>query len=65
MFDLAEYRAAVARQGLTKKDVAEALGINEVTLWRKLKRDGDFSRQEINTLIDLLHIEDPTAVFFA
>lgn len=65
MFNLPEYRAAMARKGLTKKDVAQALNITEVTLWRKLKRGGDFSRAEINTLVDLMDIEDVAAVFFA
>lgn len=65
MFDLSEYRAAMARMGLTQKNVASALNINETTLWRKLRRGGDFTRSEINILIDLLHIEDVEAVFFA
>ena len=65
MFNLPEYRAAMARNGLTKKDVAHALDISEVTLWRKLKRGGDFSRAEINVLIDLMNIEDVAAIFFA
>ena len=65
MFNLPEFRAAMARCGITKKEVAAALDISEVTLWRKLNRDGDFSREEINKLIDCLQIDDPSAVFFA
>ena len=65
MFNLSEYRAAMARKGLTKKDVAHALNISEVTLWRKLKRGGDFSREEINSLINLMDIEDVSGIFFA
>lgn len=65
MFNLPEYRAAMARKGITKKDVARALNISEVTLWRKLKRGGDFSRSEINTLIELMNIEDVSGIFFA
>lgn len=65
MFNLAEFRAACARSGKTKKEVAEILGISEVTLWRKLNRGGDFTREEINKLIDGLAINDPVDVFFA
>lgn len=65
MFNAAEFRAAMARRNMTKKEVAAELGISEVTLWRKLNRDGDFTREEINKLIDALQIEDPNAVFFA
>lgn len=65
MFNQAEFRAAMARKGVTKKEVAQELGVSEVTLWRKLNKDGDFSREEINKLIDCLQIDDPSAVFFA
>ena len=65
MFNLKEYRAAMARNGLKKKDIAQALNISEVTLWRKLKRGGDFTRSELNVLIDLMDIEDVRSVFFA
>ena len=65
MFDIAEFRAALARKGMTRKELAEMLGINEVTLYRKLKRDGDFTREEINTMIEGLDIEDPGKIFFA
>lgn len=65
MFDIAEFRAALARKGMTRKELAEMLGINEVTLYRKLKRGGDFTREEINTMIEALDIDDPGKIFFA
>ena len=65
MFAQSEFNAAVARKGMTRKEVAEALNVTETTLWRKLKRGGDFSRAEINTLIEVLDINDPMPIFFA
>ena len=65
MFNKAEFRAALARKGCTRKELAKMLGINEVTLYRKLKRDGDFTREEINIMIQELGIEDPASIFFA
>lgn len=65
MFNIAEFRAALARKDCTRKELAEMLGINEVTLYRKLKRGGDFTREEINIMVEKLDIKDPVEIFFA
>lgn len=64
MFNEAEFRAALARKGYTQEMLAKALGISTVTLWRKLNRDGDFTRKEINIMIEVLEIEKPEVIFF-
>ena len=65
MFNKLEFNAQIARKGMLKKDVAKALGIDVSTLYRKMEKDGDFSREEMATLIELLGIEDPKEIFFA
>ena len=50
---------------LSQKELAEKLGINEITLYRKINNDGFFTRKEINTMIDFLAIENPAEIFFA
>lgn len=65
MFNERLFRAQMTLKGLTGKDVAEHLCITEPTFYRKMKRGGDFTRDEINKLIDLLGITDPMRVFFA
>lgn len=65
MFNKLEFNAQIARKGMLRKDVAKALGIDVSTLYRKIEKDGDFSREEMATLIELLGIEDPKAIFFA
>ena len=65
MFNKLEFNAQIARKGMLKKDVAKALGIDVSTLYRKMEKDGDFSREEMSTLIELLGIEDPKEIFFA
>ena len=52
-------------EGISVKELAEKLGLNESTLYRKIKADGAFTRDEINKMIDVLHIEDPREIFFA
>lgn len=52
------------RNGMTQKDVAHALGISEKTLIRRLK-EGNFGLDEVNQLIEILHISNPCEIFFA
>ena len=52
-------------RGMTGKDLATELGIAETTLYRKMGNDGDFSRSEINRIMEILSIEDPVPIFFA
>lgn len=65
MFNKAEFNAQIARKELRKLDVARALNIDVSTLYRKIENDGDFDRDQINTLIKLLDIKDPKPIFFA
>lgn len=65
MFNKKEFRAQVARAEKTYKEIAEHLGIDESTLYRKIQNDGSFTREEINKLIDFLSISDPRDIFFA
>ncbi|MDD6196569.1 MAG: helix-turn-helix transcriptional regulator [[Clostridium] aminophilum] len=65
MFNKNEFKAAIARAGMTSRELAEKIGINESTLYRKINSNGAFNREEINTIIEVLHIEDPKEIFFA
>lgn len=65
MFDERRFRAQLVLADVTMKDLAAALDINESTLYRKIKQDGAFTRDEINIMIAFLKIEDPKEIFFA
>jgi len=65
VFNKNEFKAQIVKKGLTVKKLAEYLGINEATVYRKINADGDFTRDEINKLIDILQIEEPMKIFFA
>lgn len=65
MFRENELKAQMARKGVSQEDLAKALGINATTLWRKIKADGNFTRNEISAMIDYLELEDPDSIFFA
>ena len=64
MFNERRFKAQVVLAGMTMRQVAAELGIDEATLYRKMSGKSDFYRKEIQQLCNLLEIEDPTAVFF-
>ena len=65
MFDKRRFMAQLALVGMTMKELAFKLGIDESTLYRKISDDGRFSRKEMNDIINILQIADPTPIFFA
>lgn len=64
MFDERRFRAQLVLADISMKELSNILKINESTLYRKIKQDGAFTRDEINTMIDVLHIENPKDIFF-
>lgn len=64
MFKENELYGLLAKNGLTKRDFAKLLGINATTLYKKIKRDGDFSRKEIQIMINQFGKEEICSIFF-
>ena len=64
MLDRNALRAEFARNGLSQKQVAQAIGMSEGTMIRKMK-SGSFGTDEAQKMIDLLNISEPACVFFA
>ena len=65
MFNRKLFEAQLVLAGVSKEKLAEKLGIYPSTLTRKLQRDGDFTREEINIIVDFLKIDNPLDIFFA
>lgn len=59
-------RARIAELETTEKETAKALGISMPT-WKQKMRDKEycFDLAEMNKLIAILGIENPTQIFFA
>ncbi len=64
-FDKGKFEELLQKSGITKKRLAEALGINESTLHRKINNEGNFDRKEIGIIVDFAKIENPMEIFFA
>ena len=59
-----ELRGVIAKNGLSQSDVAAKIGVTPKTFYEKMK-NGVFGSDEIQVMIDELHIDDPMAIFFA
>lgn len=59
-----ELRGIIAKNGLFQTDVAKMIGVTPKTFYEKMK-NGVFSSDEIQIMIDELHIDDPMPIFFA
>ena len=64
-FDKVEFEVALVRAGVSRKQLAEYLGIDVSTLYRKIENDGAFTREEIVKIVELLKIDNPMKIFFA
>ena len=67
MFKLNLFKAKLAELGLSVKDIANAVGCNEVTMYRKMKGESDFTRNEIQLIKQKTQMtsEDVERIFFA
>lgn len=63
MVDVDELRGIIAKNKKTQTDVAKMLGITPKTFYLRMKK-GIFGSDEIQIMINELHIEDPIKVFF-
>jgi DNA-binding XRE family transcriptional regulator len=59
-----ELRGVIAKNGYSQSDVAKMIGVTPKTFYEKMK-NGIFGSDEIQIMIDNLHIDDPLAIFFA
>ena len=57
-----ELRGVIAKNGLSQSDVAAKIGVTPKTFYEKMK-NGVFGSDEIQIMIDELHIDDPMAIF--
>lgn len=64
-FDNRKLLAQMVLRNVKTEEVAKELGINPATFYRKLNKDGEFTRSEIQKLIEFLDIEKPMDIFFA
>lgn len=57
-------RGKIAENGYHQNEVARMIGVTPKTFYAKMAK-GVFGSDEIQIMIDRLHIADPGAIFFA
>lgn len=67
MFNQNLLRAKIIERGLSPIILCNSLGICEATFYRKIARNGDFSRFEINKISEKLNLscKERDDIFFA
>lgn len=64
MINTAKLRGVIVENGKTQYDVAKMLNIAPKTFYLRMKK-GVFGSDEIQIMIDNLHIDNPMEIFFA
>lgn len=64
MVDSNKLRGCIVANGMTQEEIAKSIGITPKTFYTKMKK-GVFGSDEIEMMIEILHIENPMAIFFA
>lgn len=63
MVDTSALRGVIARNNKSQTDVAKMLGVAPKTFYDRMKK-GVFGSDEIQIMIEELHIENPMDIFF-
>lgn len=58
-----ELKTIIFKRGLSQAKVAKMIGVTPKAFYAKMKR-GKFGTDEAEKMIDELHIDDPTYIFF-
>lgn len=64
MVDTKKLKGIISERDMSQRKIAKQLGMTEKTFYSKMKR-GVFDSDEIFTMISILDIDDPAAIFFA
>ena len=64
MIDTDALRGIIAKNGFSQRTVAKKLGITDKTFYSKMNKR-KFDSDEMIAMVEILEIENPTAIFFA
>ncbi len=64
MVNINKLRGLISENNFSQKDIAKQLGISNKTMYSKMK-SGKFTCIEMEKLIKILDIKEPSSIFFA
>lgn len=62
MVDTNKLKGAIVASGKTQQEVAEKIGINRSTFYRKMKDGGNFSIGEVSKIAEVIPLTDAEAI---
>lgn len=63
--DKARLEYEMAKRGVSRAEMCEKLGLSRSAFYRKCNGVSEFTRSEIQTIIDVLDIDSPIGIFFS
>ena len=64
MFNLDNFLSMLGKNRMTKKHLADILGISQTSIYRKINSGGNFTVEELRLMIALFGKEDVLNCFF-
>lgn len=64
MVDTLKIKALVIEHGMTQTEIAKKMGMSRKVWYDRMKKK-KFDSEEMYNLIHILHIDNPTPIFFA
>ena len=67
MVDVSKLKGKIVERNTTQEELANKIGIDKSTFYRKMKQNGNFSIKEVNMIVSALNlsIDEAMAIFFS
>ena len=67
MVDVSKLKGKIVERNTTQEELANKIGIDKSTFYRKMKQNGNFSIKEVNLIVSTLNLskDEAMSIFFS
>lgn len=67
MVDVPKLKGKIVERNTTQEELANKIGIDKSTFYRKMKQNGNFSIKEVNLIVSTLNLskDEAMSIFFS
>ena len=67
MVDVSKLKGKIVERNTTQEELANKIGIDKSTFYRKMKQNGNFSIKEVNLIVSSLNLskDEAMSIFFS
>lgn len=67
MVDVPKLKGKIVERNTTQEELANKIGIDKSTFYRKMKQNGNFSIKEVNLIVSALNLskDEAMSIFFS